>query len=73
MKTPRCLPGLDPSGHLVYGESRLFPNLFPYGMYSAVSLFDNDHTGFELMLGDMATFTLPEEITDKARPFWTAG
>ena len=43
MKTPRCLPGLDPSGHLVYGESRLFPNLFPYGMYSAVSLFDNVH------------------------------
>ena len=33
----------------------------------------NDHTGFELMLGDMATFTLPEEIADKARPFWTSG
>ena len=32
----------------------------------------NDHTGFELMLGDMATFTLPEEIADKARPFWNA-
>jgi galactose-1-phosphate uridylyltransferase len=33
----------------------------------------NDHTGFELMFGDMATFTLPEEIAARARPFWTAG
>lgn len=30
----------------------------------------NDHTGFELMLGDMATFTLPETTADLARPFW---
>ena len=43
IKTPKCLPGLDSSGHLGYGESLLFPNLFPYGMYSAVSLFDNAH------------------------------
>jgi hypothetical protein len=30
----------------------------------------NDHTGFELMLGDMATFTLPEDTAALARPFW---
>lgn len=31
----------------------------------------NDHTGFEVMLGDMATFTPPEETARMARPFWT--
>jgi UDPglucose--hexose-1-phosphate uridylyltransferase len=31
----------------------------------------NDHTGFEVMLGDMATFTPPEETAARARPFWT--
>ncbi len=31
----------------------------------------NDHTGFEIMLGDMTTFTLPEEIAETARIFWT--
>jgi hypothetical protein len=30
----------------------------------------NDHTGFELMLGDMATFTLPETTAQQARRFW---
>ncbi|MFO8085457.1 MAG: galactose-1-phosphate uridylyltransferase [Desulfobacterales bacterium] len=30
----------------------------------------NDHSGFEVMLGDMATFTSPEEIAEKARIFW---
>jgi UDPglucose--hexose-1-phosphate uridylyltransferase len=30
----------------------------------------NDHTGFEVMLGDMATFNAPEEIAAWARPFW---
>ena len=30
----------------------------------------NDHTGFEVMYGDMATFTAPEIIADQARPFW---
>ena len=28
---------------MVQGDSILFPNLFPYGSYSAVSLFDNRH------------------------------
>jgi galactose-1-phosphate uridylyltransferase len=30
----------------------------------------SDHTGFEVMLGDMATFTAPEETARHARPFW---
>jgi hypothetical protein len=30
----------------------------------------NDHTGFEVMLGDMATFSGPEETARRARPFW---
>ena len=30
----------------------------------------NDHTGFEIMLGDMATFNAPEETAAMARPFW---
>lgn len=30
----------------------------------------SDHTGFEVMLGDMATFTAPEETAKMARPFW---
>ena len=32
----------------------------------------NDHTGFEVMLGDMATFTAPEETARMARTFWTS-
>ncbi len=30
----------------------------------------NDHTGFEVMLGDMATFTSPEDTAESARIFW---
>ncbi len=30
----------------------------------------SDHTGFEVMLGDMATFTAPEETAGLARAFW---
>ena len=30
----------------------------------------NDHTGFEVMLGDMATFSPPEETARQARKFW---
>ncbi len=30
----------------------------------------NDHTGFEVMLGDMATFTSPEDIARNASIFW---
>ncbi len=42
-ETPQLLPDFAPEGRLKYGESVLFPNLFPYGCYSAVSLFDNRH------------------------------
>jgi galactose-1-phosphate uridylyltransferase len=41
--TPRCVEELAPSGRLTRGTSILFPNLFPYGRYSAVSLFDDTH------------------------------
>ena len=30
----------------------------------------NDHTSFETMLGDMATFHAPEETARLAMPFW---
>ena len=42
-KTPQLLPELMPEGRLIRGGSVLFPNLFPYGAYSAVSLFDDTH------------------------------
>lgn len=42
-RTPRLIPEIAASGRLVQGRSILFPNLFPYGPYSAVSLFDDQH------------------------------
>lgn len=42
-RTPRLIPQLHPAGRMTRGESLLFPNLFPYGGYSAVSLFGNAH------------------------------
>jgi galactose-1-phosphate uridylyltransferase len=42
-QTPRMAPELWPSGRMIRGSSTLFPNLFPYGRYSAVSLFDDRH------------------------------
>ena len=42
-KTPRILADIFPGGRFCYNDSILFPNLFPYGRYSAVSLFDNRH------------------------------
>ncbi len=41
--TPRLAPELCPGGRMTRGLSTLFPNLFPYGRYSAVSLFDDGH------------------------------
>ena len=41
--TPQLNPELCGEGRLSCDESLLFPNLFPYGSYSAVSLFNNDH------------------------------
>lgn len=42
-QTPQFHPELLSAGRLTRGDSLLFPNLFPYGSYSAVSLFDNNH------------------------------
>ncbi|MEA2108568.1 MAG: galactose-1-phosphate uridylyltransferase [Pseudomonadota bacterium] len=42
-RTPMLAAGLAESPRLEYGEAVLFPNLFPYGRYSAVSVFDNHH------------------------------
>jgi len=42
-KTPKISTEIFPGGRLCYNDSILFPNLFPYGSYSAVSLFDNRH------------------------------
>ena len=41
--TPQLPEGFAPTGRLVCGESVLFPNLYPYGLFSAVSLFDQRH------------------------------
>lgn len=41
--TPRLMPDLYPDGRIIYGGSVLFPNLYPYGAYSAVSLIEGNH------------------------------
>ncbi len=42
-QTPQLNPDLGGAARLTCNDSLLFPNLFPYGSYSAVSLFNNDH------------------------------
>ena len=42
-QTPQLNPDLAGEPRLSRQDSLLFPNLFPYGSYSAVSLFDNAH------------------------------
>jgi galactose-1-phosphate uridylyltransferase len=42
-RTPRLDPILAPEGRLLEGASILFPNYYPYGCFSAVSLIDEDH------------------------------
>jgi galactose-1-phosphate uridylyltransferase len=42
-RTPRLTAALDTAGRMVEGQSVLFPNLYPYAAYSAVSLFDRRH------------------------------
>jgi galactose-1-phosphate uridylyltransferase len=42
-QTPQLVATLVAGGRLVRGESVLFPNLFPYAAYSAVSTFDRRH------------------------------
>jgi UDPglucose--hexose-1-phosphate uridylyltransferase len=41
--TPGLPAELWPQGRMIRGASTLFPNLYPYGRYSAVSLFDDRH------------------------------
>ena len=43
VKTPQLLKHHEASGRMIRGASVLFPNLFPYGAHSAVSLFDDRH------------------------------
>jgi len=42
-ETPQLHPDLSSDGRMIQGGSLLFPNLFPYGSYSAVSLFNDEH------------------------------
>jgi len=41
--TPRLIPEIAEEGILTRGKSILFPNMFPYGSYSAVAVFDEIH------------------------------
>ena len=41
--TPQIAPDIHPGGRMRCGDSILFPNLYPYGAYSAVSLFGRHH------------------------------
>jgi len=43
VKTPRFPQAFYAPGRMVQGRSILFPNLYPYAAYSAVSLFDDRH------------------------------
>jgi UDPglucose--hexose-1-phosphate uridylyltransferase len=43
IRTPLLHPGIASEGRMRKGRSVLFPNLFPYGAFSAVSLFDDRH------------------------------
>ncbi len=54
-RTPLMSEGLDREGRLRCGDSVLFPNLFPYGVYSAVSLFDERHF-VEIGTADAASY-----------------
>jgi galactose-1-phosphate uridylyltransferase len=55
-RTPRLVPDLCPEGRMIKGTSVLFPNLFPYGRYSAVSLFDDAHF-VEIGTATLASYT----------------
>ena len=41
--TPKMVQSVEPLGRMIRGRSTLFPNLFPYGRYSAVSLLGDEH------------------------------
>ncbi|MBL0714082.1 MAG: galactose-1-phosphate uridylyltransferase [Desulfosarcina sp.] len=52
------------------GQSDLELRLVMLARSNYVPWVRNDHTGFEVMLGDMATFSAPEDTARLARPFW---
>ena len=54
--TPMFPPEFAAEGRMVHGDSILFPNLFPYGGYSAVSLFDDRHY-VEIGSGRVSAYT----------------
>lgn len=54
--TPRIPAELWSQGRMTRGTSTLFPNLFPYGRYSAVSLFDDQHF-VEIGTADLQSYT----------------
>lgn len=53
--TPCFSPGIIEGKRQVYNESTLFPNLFPYTEWSAVSLFDKNHH-VEIGTASLATY-----------------
>jgi hypothetical protein len=58
-----CLAFEDP-------ESRLELSAMIMARSNAAPWVRNDHPGFEVMLGDMATFSLPEDSAAAARPLF---
>lgn len=56
VKTPRFPEAFHAPGRMVTGRSILFPNLFPYAAYSAVSLFDDRHF-VEIGTAALSTYT----------------
>jgi galactose-1-phosphate uridylyltransferase len=55
-QTPRFPHTFHPAGRMVRNRSVLFPNLFPYASYSAVSLFDDGHF-VEIGTASLAAYT----------------
>ena len=53
------------------GVSKLELRIVILGRSNYAPWVRSDHTGFEVMLGDMATFTSPEDTATAARPFWS--
>jgi UDPglucose--hexose-1-phosphate uridylyltransferase len=62
--TPLLHPGIAPEGRMRSGRSILFPNLYPYGAFSAVSLFDERHF---VEIGTAEADTYADSFTNCAR------
>jgi galactose-1-phosphate uridylyltransferase len=76
LNTQRFYRGLHRNGYnlgLVIIEqetSRLELRLIVLARSNYAPWVRNDHTAFEVMLGEMATFNAPEETARQARPYW---